>query len=461
MFKVLLVDDEVEILRDNSRLIMEMGYECFVADNGKEALTIIRQEQPDVIITDQKMPVMGGMALLEEIRSIDKTIPVIFFTGYGTIHTAVNAIKSGAFDYLQKPFPPEKLQSLLKKAFEYREATLQYKNDLEPGGKILKLEGVVGNSKIIEQISRSVFKAAATNSNIFIYGESGTGKELVARNIHLYSKRKKCPFIPLDCSALPGNLLESEIFGYEKSAFTGADKTKPGVIELANKGTLFLDEITEMDYNLQSKLLRFIQEKSFRRLGGQKTIHVDVRIISATNRDPLDAIKEKQLRHDLYYRLNVIPLYVAPLRERSEDIPLLTKHFINKINPSLSREIKGITTDALICLKKYHWPGNIRELQNIIEQTMSLSEQNVLDISDLPQTIRYSYDYYIDENINGLTFKQAKDRVLKKFGKKYFEDLLKKCDWNISKTARMAGISRSCFYRIIDEFNITIPEHKK
>ncbi|MBN2414112.1 sigma-54-dependent Fis family transcriptional regulator [candidate division KSB1 bacterium] len=461
MFKVLLVDDEVEILRDNCRLIVEMGYECFIAHNGKEALTLIRQEHPDVILTDQKMPVMGGMSLLEELKLIDKTIPVIFFTGYGTVDTAVNAMKSGAFDYLQKPFPPEKLESLLKKAFDYREAILENKDNHEPNGKKIKLEGVIGKSKVIEAITSSVFKVAPTESNIFIYGESGTGKELVARNIHIYSKRKDQPFIPLDCNALPGNLLESEIFGYEKGAFTGADKTKPGVIELADKGTLFLDEIIEMDINLQSKLLRFIQEKSYRRLGGQRTIRVNVRIISATNRNPMEAVKQNKLRHDLYYRLNVVPIYIAPLRERSEDIPLLAKHFINKFNPSLSREIKGITSDALLCLKKYNWPGNVRELQNIIEQAMSLTEQNILDLADLPQNIRDNYEFYIDEKTNGLTFKDAKDKVLKQFGKKYFEDLLKKCEWNISKTAREAGISRSSFYRILDEFNITIPEQKK
>jgi len=458
MFKVLLVDDEIEILRDNSRLIMEMGYECIIAKNGEEALGLLHQEHPDVILTDQKMPVMGGLALLEEVRLFDETIPVIFFTGYGTVDTAVNAIKLGAFDYLQKPFPPEKMEALLKKASDYRKLNMKQVENSEPTDKIFKLKDVIGKSKIIEDIARRVHKVAPSSSNILIYGESGTGKELIARNIHLHSRRKDKPFIPLDCNALPGNLLESEIFGYERGAFTGADKTKPGVIELADKGTLFLDEITEMDLNLQTKLLRFIQEKNFRRIGGRKTIQVDVRIISATNQNPEDAVKSDKLRHDLYFRLNVVPIHIAPLRKRSEDISLLVKHFINKYNPSFPREIKGVSSDAMLCLKKYDWPGNVRELQNIIEQAMSLTEQNVIDLADLPRYIRENYELYVAQITKGLNFKDAKEKFMKQFGKRYFEDLFNRCGGNISKTARVAGISRSSLYRILEEFNIKTTE---
>ncbi|HPG40739.1 MAG TPA: sigma-54 dependent transcriptional regulator [bacterium] len=458
MNKVLLVDDEIEILRDTSRLIMELGFECLVAQNGNDALRLLKQEHPDIILTDQKMPVMGGMALLEEVRLHDKTIPVILFTGYGTIDTAVSAMKLGAFDYLQKPFPPAKIAALLQKAINYRKENYDKSADNDTLAKRIDLQGVIGKSKVIEEITDKIIKVAPSNSNILIFGESGTGKELIARNLHLYSKRKTEPFIPVDCTALPSNLLESELFGYEKGAFTGANRIKPGVIELADKGTLFLDEITEMDHNLQSKLLRFLQERQFRRLGGQKLLEVDVRIISATNRDPEQAVKEQKLRQDLYFRLNVVPVFISPLRERREDIPLLVRHFIKKYNPSFSREIKGISSDAMFCLKKYHWPGNVRELQNIIEQMMSLAENNVIDIADIPKQIRETSNTSIEQAGNNSNFKEAKERFLKQFGKKYFEELLVRCNGNLSQTARMAGISRSSLYRIFEEFDIKIPD---
>ncbi len=458
MFKVLLVDDEIEILRDYSRLIMEMGYQCIIARNGEEAIELLKQEHPDIILTDQKMPKKGGMSVLQEAYALDKSIPVILITGYGSVKNAVDAMKFGAFDYLQKPFDPEKMQELLKKAEKFRKEKLNIPIVELDGDYSKPLEGVIGKSKVITDITKRVYKVAPSISNVLIYGESGTGKELVARNIHLNSKRKDQPFIPLDCSALPANLLESEMFGYEKGAFTGADREKPGVIELAHKGTLFLDEITELDASLQSKLLRFIQERHFRKVGGQKLVKVDVRIISATNRNPEEAVKEKLLRSDLYYRLNVVPFFIPPLRDRSEDVSILVQHFIEKFNPSFAREIKGVSSDAMLCLKRFNWPGNVRELQNVIEQAMSLADKNIIDLSDLPPHVRENHNNYVDQVHHGQTFKDAKEKILKQFGKRYFQDLLVQCDGNISKTAKIAGISRSSFYRILDEFDIKLPD---
>ncbi|MEE4310800.1 MAG: sigma 54-interacting transcriptional regulator [candidate division KSB1 bacterium] len=313
------------------------------------------------------------------------------------------------------------------------------------------LKDIVAESEEMKKIAERIHRVAKTDASVLIIGESGTGKELIARNLHFLSYRKKQPFVPIDCVALPPTLLESEIFGYEQGAFTGATKAKPGMIELSNRGTLFLDEITELDFNLQAKLLRLIQERKFRRVGGTKTKGVDIRIISATNRNPETAIKEKKLREDLYYRLNVVPIVIPPLRERKEDIPVLVYHFIEKYNPTCAIEIKGITKHAMNRLKKYDWPGNIRELQNTIHHAMSLSDDDTIDVSDLPEAIlgtetSEDLDYFKYQN-----FKEAKQRYLDQFTKKYFDTLLNKYKGNISKVARIAGVNRKTIYRLYNQ----------
>ncbi|MBN1348926.1 sigma-54-dependent Fis family transcriptional regulator [candidate division KSB1 bacterium] len=451
MHTVLLVDDENEILRDRSRIIEGLGYKCCVAQNGKEAIHLTQNEKPDIVLTDMRMPNFDGLNLLRAVQEIDHSIAVIVFTGYGTIESAVRAIKLGAFDYIQKPVSPEMMEILLRRAVEYRKlhfecTTASYKSET-----ICQLENVTGKSNVILKIQERVLKVAQSDANVFIYGESGTGKESIARNIHAHSRRRDNAFIPLDCVALPESLLESELFGYEQGAFTGAAKSKPGVMELADGGTLFLDEIVELAPPLQAKLLRALQEHQFRRIGGTKIIDVNLRIISATNIEPRKAVEDKRLRQDLYYRLNVVPIYMPPLRERKEDIPLLVQQFIKKFNPSSPKEIKGITADAMKCLKQYDWPGNVRELQNIIEQAMSLTDHDMIYMQDLPEYIITNKNIPAEICCHGLNYKSARKKYLDQFNKNYFANLLRKHDGNMSRVAREAGISRRTLYRLLND----------
>lgn len=320
--------------------------------------------------------------------------------------------------------------------------------------KINRLRNFVFQSKVMRDIEKDLLKLSKSNANVFIFGESGTGKELVARSLHQNSKRVHEPFIPLDCVSLPASLLESEIFGFEKGSFTGAIRSKPGVFELANKGTLFLDEITELDLFLQAKLLRVLQERQIRRIGGKDLVDVDVRIISATNRSPEEAVLDRKLREDLYYRLNVVPINIPPLRERKEDIPLLVYHFINKYLPFASSEVKGISGKAMRCLQDYHWPGNVRELENVIHRALSLTENGMLELEDLPENLTDKGKDPLEEINIDITYKEAKAIILKKFSRRYFTELLTKYDGNLSRVAQGAGISRVNLYRLIDEYQI-------
>ncbi|MCI0495742.1 sigma-54 dependent transcriptional regulator, partial [candidate division KSB1 bacterium] len=335
MTKVLLVDDEIEIIEDRSKIIKNLGYNCVTAQSGNEAIKIIKQEKLDIILTDIKMSDGDGFAVLNAAIKIDPDILVIVFTGQGSIDSAVEAIKLGAFDYIQKPITKEVIQISLKKAIEHRsikQENIQLKKQFK---QKYQLDQMVYKSPVMEDVARRVIKAAGCDANVLIYGETGTGKERIARNIHLKSNRKDKPFIPIDCVSLPANLMESELFGFEKGAFTDAMKTKPGLMEIADGGTIFFDEIAELDYNLQAKLLRALQERQFRHVGGTELITVDIRILSATNENPENAIKEKKMRQDLYYRLNVIQISMPPLRERRDDIPLLVQDFIKEFNPGL------------------------------------------------------------------------------------------------------------------------------
>lgn len=454
MTKILLIDDETEIIEGRSKIIRSLGYDCLTAKSGNEAIKIIKQENPNIVLTDIKMSDGDGFAVLDAVKEFDPDIPVIVFTGHGSIDSAVKAMKLGAFDYIQKPVTKEIIQVILKKAVEFcdlRAENLQLKKQFK---QKYQLDGMVHKSPAMDEVIRRVMKAAGCDVSVLIHGETGTGKEMIARNIHLKSDRKDKPFIPIDCVSLPATLMESELFGFEKGAFTDAIKTKPGLIEIADGGTIFFDEITELDYNLQAKLLRVLQERQFRRVGGTELINVDIRIISATNQNPEKAIKEKMLRKDLYYRLNVIQISMPLLRERKEDIPLLVQHFIKEFNPGFTNEIKVISKDAMQCLKKYDWPGNVRELKNVIEQAMSLSEQQTITINDLPEKIKKYNISLVDDIFQDTSFQEAKEKCLNEFHKKYIGYLLKKYDGNITKVARECRLSRWTIYRIIENIDL-------
>jgi nitrogen regulation protein NR(I) len=386
MLKVLVIDDD-ETVRDVLRSLFEQkGYETLLAENGEAGIDQLRSEKFDIILTDLIMPGISGMDVLREVIASKVAIPVIVMTAFGTVQTAVEAMRSGAFDYITKPFNLDELMVVLEKALSMsrlQKENVMLKMQLK---KKFNFRGLIGDAPRMQVVYELIEKIADTDSTILITGESGTGKELIAKTIHYNnSARAGGPFVPLNCAAIPKDLLESELFGHEKGAFTGAVNTRIGRFELAQGGTLFLDEVGELDPSLQVKLLRVLQEREFERVGGVKTIKVDVRILAATNKDLEKATKEGKFREDLFYRLNVIPLHLPPLRSRVEDIVLLTAHFIQEFSRKRKREPFAFSPEAMQCMIKYSWPGNVRELENLIERVTILVSGKVVNVADLPE----------------------------------------------------------------------------
>ena len=379
--RVLVADDELNMRRVLEAILRREGYDVVTAANGLDAVSEMNRDI-HTVITDLKMPGLDGMGLLRKLQQDFPEVPVVMITAHGSVESAVEAVKLGAFDYLEKPFEQEQTRQIVAKAMRTHELARRDARPEEPSGR--GRFRLIGSAPVIRQIFAVVEKVADTPSTVLITGESGTGKELIARALHENSSRHKGPFIKINCAAIPKTLMESELFGYEKGAFTGAVGAKPGRFELAHGGTLFLDEIGEIPVEMQVKLLRVLQESEFERVGGIKTIKVDVRLVTATNRDLLHEIQEEAFREDLFYRLNVVPIHIPPLRDRREDIPLLAEHFIAKFNDRLKKQITGITPDAVACLVAYHWPGNIRELENLMERTMLFCEGPLIRARDLP-----------------------------------------------------------------------------
>ena len=387
MQQVLVVDDEANIRKVLSAQIKAAGYQVVEATNGLEALECLTQGEIDAVISDLRMPQLDGLGLLKKIQEIDVAPPVIVITAHGSMSTAIEAMKLGAFDFITKPFDKTELLNALRKA------TSTHAHAIEAQSGSLDFEGrfdIIGTSAGMQSVYKVIDKAADTPSTVLITGESGTGKELIATALHRNSQRSDAPLIRVNCAAIPSDLIESEFFGYEQGAFTGAVSSKPGRFELANGGTLFLDEIAEIPPEVQVKLLRALQESEFERIGGVKTIKVDVRVIAATNRDLLKDIEEARFREDLYYRLNVVPIELPPLRNRRDDIPLLVKAFLEKYNRKLGKDVTGTTSETLRALMEYSWPGNIRELENVIERGVLFAESTELDVSDLSEQITRS-----------------------------------------------------------------------
>ena len=455
MYTVLLIDDKVDILVEHSRLIVKSGYECLSTKNFHEAVALLRNSSPDVIFLSGKDSGQDCLERLDVIKSIDPVIPVILFCEKANVDMVVKAMKLGAFDFIEIPFDESSVISSLQDAVRELELNHNPSSCSVANYKNVRLPDVIGESPAFKNVARRVLKVAETEANVFISGESGTGKELIAKSIHNLSSRRDEPFIAVDCVSLPPTLIESELFGYEKGAFSGAIKSKPGLLELADGGTLFLDEITELDIYLQAKLLRVIQERQFRRVGGSHLISVDFRVIAATNRVPEKAVEENMLRKDLYYRLNVVPIKLPALRERKEDINLLVNYFMEKYKPIGRHLIKGITRRALKALNGYRWPGNIRELQNAIEQSISMAEKQIIDFEDLPENIMRNQVLFDDNPVEAESFKEAKDKYLKQFYKMYMKNMIKKHNGNISEIARSAEISRGTIYKILEESNIS------
>jgi two-component system response regulator AtoC len=382
--QVLIVDDEPNLRKILSAQLTRDGYDALTAEDGEQGLHLLREHHIDLVITDLKMPKVDGMTLLKRALEIEPELPVVLITAHGTIDTAVEALKRGAFDFVTKPFDKDEVRQIVAKALKTRELRGADATPAPSGARF----GIIGTSTGIAELYAILERVADTPTTVLITGESGTGKELVARALHEHSSRRDKPFIKVNCAAIPKELIESELFGYERGAFTGAVASKPGRFELANGGTLFLDEIGEIPIEMQVKLLRALQESEFERVGGIKTIRVDVRLVAATNRDLKKLISAGTFREDLFYRLNVVPIRLPALRERTSDIPLLADHFLKKFNERLRKKVEGVDTDASEVLAAYPWPGNIRELENVIERAVLFCDETKLHAKDLPPDVR-------------------------------------------------------------------------
>jgi nitrogen regulation protein NR(I) len=382
--QVLIVDDEPNLRKILAAQLSRDGYDVMTAEDGEQGLAALRDHHIDLVVTDLKMPKVDGMELLREALRIDPDLPVVMITAHGTVDTAVEALKIGAFDYLTKPFDKDEVRAIVAKALKTRQLAGEEVSQVPPGARF----GIIGTSPGILDIYAVLERVADTPTTVLLTGESGTGKELVARALHAHSSRNDKPFIKVNCAAIPKELIESELFGYERGAFTGAVSSKPGRFELANGGTLFLDEIGEIPVEMQVKLLRALQESEFERVGGIKTIHVDVRLVAATNRDLKKLLASGTFREDLFYRLNVVPIRLPALRERAGDIPALVEHFLTKFNERLKKHVASIDPDALEALSSYPWPGNIRELENVIERAVLFCDGQKLRAEDLSPEVR-------------------------------------------------------------------------
>ena len=451
MKRILIVDDELAI-RESLRMILKSDYDTVLASSGKEALEVVGDNSLSLILLDVMMPGEDGLKVLEQIREMSAT-PVIMVTALNSVKSAVKAMKLGAFDYITKPFNVDDIREIVEKALTTHEFIQDVKYLGSEIDKNCAFSNIIGESKAMKEIFRLIKQTADKKATVLISGESGTGKELVAKAIHDNSPRKEKPFVAINCAAIPETLLESELFGYEKGAFTNAGERKVGRFELANQGTLFLDEIGELSLNTQVKILRFLQEREFTRIGGSKNIKVDTRLISATNRNLEQALVEGKLREDFYYRINIIPLVIPPLRERKGDIPILVNHFTDKVNSREGKKVKKIEKEALDMLISYHWPGNVRELENVIDRTVTLMDQDVITPEYLPTHIRdVSKASLIKSQIRSgeITFTEAEEE----FQKSIILDVLERADYVQSKAASMLGITRRILKYKMDKFGI-------
>lgn len=447
---ILVVDDEVNVL-ESFQGILEDDYRVLTATSGEEALKKVEKENLDIVLLDIKMPGMDGTEVLRRIRKMSENVDVIMVTAVKTMRTAIEAMKLGAYDYITKPFDVDEVIVSIKRALERRCLAREVSYLRSEVAKPVKFDNIIGTSEKMREVYEIVSEMAKNDVTVLICGESGTGKELIARAIHFNGLRKDNPFITVDCASIPENLLESELFGHEKGAFTDATSQKLGRFELANHGTLFLDEIGNLKLDMQGKILRALQEREIQRVGGVKTIKIDVRIISATNIDLKKATKEGKFREDLYYRLNVVPIELPPLRERKEDIPLLMRHFLRIFNREFGKRIKDITPEAMEFLVNYRWPGNVRELRNVIERLVALIKEEVISHKRLPLDILLTVNTE-ENNIGkeGMLLKKAREQ----FEKQFILGILEKVNWNQIEAAEILGIHRNTLMLKIQNLGI-------
>jgi len=456
--KILVADDEVKIREYFSDVLRHEEFDVDTAQNGEVAIDLIDKDIYDIALIDLNMPKVDGMSVLKYINEHSQGTIGIILTGYATIRNAVEAMKSGAFDYLAKPVKMEEVLLVIQRALEFRDIkreNLALKNQLK---KKYKFENFIGDSPQMHKVFKVIEKVADTDSTVLILGESGTGKELVAKAIHYNSMRRDKPLIPVNCGAIPEELLESELFGHEKGAFTNAIRTRIGRFELANGGTIFLDEIGEMSPHLQVKLLRILQEQEFERVGGTKTIKCDIRVLAATNRDLDKLVQDGHFREDLYYRLKVIPIVIPPLRERRSDIPLLIHHFMDQISKSRKKKIKSMSKDLIKAFMEYDWPGNVRELENIIERMIILAEEDELTLQDLPDKIIEKH-HFEEDSIEPFIPEEgfSLNNAINEYERLLIVRALEKADWVKNRAAKILNMNRTTLVEKIKKQGIERP----
>ena len=439
--RILVVEDEDKLRRTIELQLMDAGFDVDKASSAEEALPLI--DRADLILTDYKLPGMTGLEMLQVIRKQDALIPIIVMTAFGTVENAVEAMKSGAADFLPKPFSLDHITTVVNKALEVRNLRAENVRLKEELGQRYNWDNIVGRSPAMQRIFGEVMRVAPSRATVLLAGESGVGKDLIARAIHYHSPRRDKPFVKINCTALPENLMESELFGYEKGAFTGANFSKPGKFEQADTGTVMLDEIGDVPGNIQVKLLRVLQEREVERLGSNKTLHIDVRVIAATNRDLRAALEDGTFREDLYYRLNVVPIEIPPLRERKEDIPYLANFFLEKFAPENGGRVTGITDAAIEKMMQYSWPGNVREIENVIERSIVMTTKEKLDADDIRLEMNLRPRQQTGEMMlpDGMSLDQYEQELIR--------TALKQANNNKSQAARILGLTRNSLrYRL-------------
>ena len=449
MASILLVDDEKSVRSTLALMLQKSGYIVDEAANGQEVMEKCGKASYDIVITDLKMEPMDGLAVLEHVKQANNSTEVIVMTAYGTVESGVEAMRLGAYDYIQKPFEKDEFLILIQKALERRDLVTEVEQLQDELREKYRFENIVGNSNEMMDVLSMVSKVAKTDSTVLLTGESGTGKELVAKALHLNSRRKNRAFITINCGALPENLQESELFGHVRGAFTGAIKDKRGLFQEANGGTLFLDEIGETALATQVKLLRFLQDGEIRRVGENDPLNVDVRLIAATNRDLQKCIEEGSFREDLYYRLNVIPVHMPALRDRRDDIPLLINHFVNKMTEAGKAKISHVSSEAMRLLSAYNWPGNVRELENVVERAAILCNKNEITADDLPPSL-----HKIKTEAPVAAEAPIGEQTLEELEKRYILQTLDKYQWNQKKASDILGISTTTLWRKLKLYGI-------
>ena len=473
MATILIIDDNETLREGAAAVVRKMGHAAKLAPNGAQGIAQFEKAPVDMVVTDLKMEGDDGLAVLERLRAADPDAVVMIMTGFGSVKTAVDAMKKGAFDFIEKPFSPDVLRAKLTAGLALRDERRRVEKvealsavraediaerftEVDRGDGRRKVRGIIGTSAALQAVFKNIEKVARAEATVYIRGESGTGKELVARAIHDLSPRRDAPFIGVNCAAIPSTLLESELFGHEKGAFTGAVRRKLGRFELAHKGTLFLDEIGDVPLDMQAKLLRALQEKQIERVGGEETVDLDVRVISATHRDITQMVKEGKFREDLLYRLHIIPIELPPLRDRAEDVPVLARHFIAKLAPRTNPRVHDIDEGAVSALRAYRWPGNVRELENVIEQALVFAESDVLSTDDLPAmlgTLRPSCAAPI-EALPTADDPRSLDEILEGLEKALVLRAYTAAKGVKTETARRLGVKTSALYYKLAKYKI-------